>query len=168
MLAGLARDDLFTVVHEQVFTDTCRWADVVLPATAFLEHREIRRGYGAMRLYDVAAVATPPGEARSNNQLFGALIERMGLGREGDPVTEDEIAARHLRRRGRRRLTRAAREPTAWPSRPAIAPLLFVDIPAGTYDGKVDLVPATLDAEAAARHVPLRGRSRRHAPSRWR
>src|SRR5205085_9772493 len=34
--AGLARDDLFTVVHEQVFTDTCRWADVVLPATAFL------------------------------------------------------------------------------------------------------------------------------------
>ena len=41
---GLARDDLFTVVHEQVMTDTCRFADVVLPATAFLEHRDLRRG----------------------------------------------------------------------------------------------------------------------------
>ena len=50
VLRGLARDDLFTVVHEQVMTDSCRWADVVLPATTFLEHREVRRGYGAMQI----------------------------------------------------------------------------------------------------------------------
>jgi anaerobic selenocysteine-containing dehydrogenase len=91
VLRGLARDDLFTVVHEQVMTDTCRWADVVLPATAFLEHREVRRGYGVMRLFDSPAVATPPGEAWSNHQLFAALSARLGLDRPGDPRTEDEV-----------------------------------------------------------------------------
>src|SRR5215208_2241026 len=66
----LARDDLFVVVHEQVMTDTAQLADVVLPATAFLEHREVRRGYGTMRLYDTRPVVPPPGQARSNTQLF--------------------------------------------------------------------------------------------------
>src|SRR5512146_3150746 len=88
LIEQLSREDLFVVVHEQVWTDTARLADVVLPATAFLEHREVRRGYGAMRLYDARPVATPPGEAWSNNRLFGALIDRMGLARAGDPVTD--------------------------------------------------------------------------------
>ena len=146
VLRGLARDDLFTVVHEQVFTDTCRWADVVLPATAFVEHREIRRGYGAMRLYDRPAVAQAPGEARSNHQLFGELIERMGLGRDGDPRSEDELAqaifaadpdgARLRRQLDERGLATPAQ----------VAPLLFVDIVPATGDGKVDLCPAALDA----------------------
>ena len=56
-------------------TDTAQLADVVLPATTFLEHRELRRGYGTMRMFDSPAVATPVGEARSNNQLFGALLD---------------------------------------------------------------------------------------------
>ena len=46
--AGLEREDLFTVVHEQVLTDTARYADVMLPATTFLEHTELRRSYGSM------------------------------------------------------------------------------------------------------------------------
>ena len=45
--AGLEREDLFTVVFDQVLTDTARYADVVLPATTFLEHAELSRGYGA-------------------------------------------------------------------------------------------------------------------------
>jgi anaerobic selenocysteine-containing dehydrogenase len=151
VLRGLAREDLFTVVHEQVFTDTCRWADVVLPATAFLEHREIRRGYGAMRMYDVPAVATPPGEARSNNQLFGALIERLGLARDGDPTTDDEIARAIFAAGGDggAALQQQVRDKgVAVPARDR--PLLFVDMKPGTPDGKVDLLPAALDAEAAA------------------
>jgi anaerobic selenocysteine-containing dehydrogenase len=148
VLRGLAREDLFTVVHEQVFTDTCRWADVVLPATAFLEHRDIRRGYGAMRLYDSAAVATPPGEARSNNQLFGALLEKLGLWRDGDPMTDDEIAKAIFDSAPAGAALRDQLATKGVASPPMDRPRLFVDIKPGTPDGKVDLVPAALEAEA--------------------
>ncbi len=147
VLRGLARHDLFTVVHEQVFTDTCRWADVVLPATAFLEHRDIRRGYGAMRLYDAPAVATPPGEARSNNQLFGALLERLGLWRDGDPMTDDELA-RAIFAGDAGAAVRDQLERKGVASPPVERPRLFVDLMPATSDGKVDLIPAALDAEA--------------------
>jgi anaerobic selenocysteine-containing dehydrogenase len=144
-LAGLRREDLFTVVHEQVMTDTCRWADVVLPATTFLEHREVRRGYGAMRLYDSRAVAPPPGLAWSNHQLFDALLTRLELDRPGEPRTEDELVDAilaadrdgHLRAQLTARQVAAPRSPT---------PRLFVDVMPGTADGKVDLCPAALDA----------------------
>ncbi|HEY5938175.1 MAG TPA: molybdopterin-dependent oxidoreductase, partial [Kofleriaceae bacterium] len=93
VIEQLSRDDLFVVVHEQVMTDTAQLADVILPATAFLEHRDLRRGYGAMRLFDSPAVATPPGAARTNNELFGALLERLHLARPGEPTTDDELVA---------------------------------------------------------------------------
>lgn len=147
VLRGLARDDLFTVVHEQVFTDTCRWADVVLPATAFLEHREIRRGYGAMRLYDAPAVATPPGEAWSNHHLFATLLERMDLVRPGDPMTEDAVAdAIFAGPRGAALRAQIAEHGVAVAApRP---PVLFADLLPATPDHKIDLVPADLDAAA--------------------
>jgi anaerobic selenocysteine-containing dehydrogenase len=66
VIEQLSREDLFVVVHEQVMTDTAQLADVVLPATSFLEHRDLRRGYGTMRLYDSPAVAQPPGSAPSS------------------------------------------------------------------------------------------------------
>ena len=145
VLRGLARDDLFTIVHEQVMTDTCRWADLVLPATAFLEHREVRRGYGAMRLFDSPAVATPPGLAWSNHQLFGALLTRLGLDRPGDPRTEDELVDAIFagERDGDLRAQLRARGVAA-PMLPT--PRLFVDVMPATADGKVDLCPAALDA----------------------
>jgi anaerobic selenocysteine-containing dehydrogenase len=147
VLRGLAREELFTVVHEQVLTDTCRWADVVLPATAFLEHREIRRGYGAMRMYDRPAVAIAPGLARSNHQLFGELLARMGLERPGDPRREDEIAAAIFADGDGPRLRRALdADGVATPAAPA--PILFVDLRPATADGRVDLCPAALDAAA--------------------
>ncbi|MEZ4398616.1 MAG: molybdopterin-dependent oxidoreductase [Kofleriaceae bacterium] len=145
VLRGLARDDLFTVVHEQVMTDTCRWADLVLPATAFLEHREVRRGYGAMRLYDSPAVAEPPGQAWSNHRLFGALLTRMGLDRPGDPRSEDELVAAILAEDRSGRLGRELAEvQVATPEVPA--PVLFVDAWPTTPDRKVELCPAALDA----------------------
>ena len=147
VLRGLARDDLFTVVHEQVMTDSCRWADVVLPATTFLEHRDIRRGYGVMRMYDAAAVVTPVGEAWSNHRLFAALLERMELVEPGDPMTEDAIADAIFAGAAGAALRRQLDEHgVATPAAPAA--VLFADVLPGTADGKIDLCPAALDAEA--------------------
>jgi anaerobic selenocysteine-containing dehydrogenase len=145
--AGLARDDLFVVVHEQVMTDTTRWADVVLPATAFLEHRDIRRGYGAMRLYDSPAVATPPGEARSNNQLFGALLERMDLVKPGDAMTDDELSAAIFAGSSSGPELRRQLDQNGVASPPiGERPVAFVDVFPDTTDRKIHLVPAALDA----------------------
>jgi anaerobic selenocysteine-containing dehydrogenase len=147
---GLARADLFTVVHEQVMTDTARWADVVLPATVFLEHREIRRGYGVMRLFDSPAVATPEGLARSNNQLFGALLDRMGLAVADEPRTDDELAAAIFAgQRGKQLRHQLDRDGAATPV-DGPSPMLFVDLPPATPDRKINLVPAALDAAAPA------------------
>jgi anaerobic selenocysteine-containing dehydrogenase len=145
---GLLCDDLFVVVHEQVMTDTARLADVVLPATAFLEHRDVRRGYGALRLYDAPAVAAAPGEAWSNTRLFGELLGRMSLVRPGDPMTDDELVdAIFARGAGPALQAQLARDGVA--TLPAGArPVPFVDVGPGTPDGRVHLVPAELDAEA--------------------
>ena len=78
--AGLAREDLFTVVFDQVLTDTARYADVVLPATTFLEHRELSRGYGAFALHLAEPVVDPVGEARPNYEVFAELAGRLGVG----------------------------------------------------------------------------------------
>ncbi len=79
ILRALASDDLFTVVHEQVMTDTARYADVLLPATTFLEHHEIRRGYGAYVVGGGLPVIEPEGEAKPNEWVFAALGRAMGF-----------------------------------------------------------------------------------------
>ena len=79
VLRGLERDDLFTVVYEQVFTDTCRYADVLLPATTFLENYDIAKGYGPISLQLVRPVIEPVGEARANPEVFSDLASRLGL-----------------------------------------------------------------------------------------
>src|SRR5262249_30255578 len=91
VLRGLAREDLFTVVFDPVLTDTARHADVVLPAAAFLERRELSRGYGALVLQDAEAVVEPAGEARPNHEVFGELCRRTGVARSGEPETADEL-----------------------------------------------------------------------------
>lgn len=76
--AGFAREDLFCVVHELFQTDTADFADILLPATSQLEHRDVHRTYG--HLYAVAnfpAIA-PLHEARSNTEVFRLLAARMG------------------------------------------------------------------------------------------
>ena len=79
VLAGLARADLFTVVHEQSFTDTCDYADIVLPATTFLEHTDVQGAYGHHYVQLSEQSIAPLGEARSNVHLFSALAQRMGF-----------------------------------------------------------------------------------------
>jgi anaerobic selenocysteine-containing dehydrogenase len=76
--AGLARDDLFTVVHDQVLTDTARFADVVLPATTHFEARDVAASYGAYVLQETPALIDPVGESRTNNEVGSALAARFG------------------------------------------------------------------------------------------
>jgi anaerobic selenocysteine-containing dehydrogenase len=90
---GLRREDLFTVVHEQVITDTARFADVVLPATTFLEHDELRASYGAIALVSARPVVAPFGEARPNYRVFAELCDRLGLARADDPCTPEALRA---------------------------------------------------------------------------
>ncbi len=61
---GLKREDLFTVVFEQVMTDTAHYADLILPATTFLEHRDLKKAYGAYALQPVRPVVAPVGESK--------------------------------------------------------------------------------------------------------
>src|SRR5919198_2076417 len=79
VVRGFARPDLFTVVHEQFFTDTTDYADVVLPATTFFEHRELQTAYGHYFLQVSNQALEPLGECRSNFQLFSELAQRMGF-----------------------------------------------------------------------------------------
>jgi anaerobic selenocysteine-containing dehydrogenase len=143
---GMAREDLFTVVFEQVWTDTARWADLVLPATHFLEHSELVRGYGSYVLHENGPVVTPAGEARSNPEVFAALIERLGLARPGDPETVEEIT-RALLRRFERIRGELGRDGVAVPDFGS-APIQLVDTFPQTPDRKIHLVPEALDRES--------------------
>src|SRR5262249_2148581 len=90
---GLAREDLFTVVFDPVRTDTARYADLLLPATTFLEHHQLARGYGGFSLPQSPPVVAPAGEARPNYQVFGELCARLGLERPGDPDGPEALTA---------------------------------------------------------------------------
>jgi len=76
---GLAREDLFTVVHDPFLTDTARYADIVLPAASYLETDDLYRAYGAYWMQWGQQAAKPHGEARSNFDVAQALARRMGL-----------------------------------------------------------------------------------------
>jgi anaerobic selenocysteine-containing dehydrogenase len=82
VVRGLRRPDLFTAVHEQFFTDTTDYADIVLPATTFFEHKELQTAYGHYYLQMSHQAIEPPGECRSNVELFRALAEHMGFADE--------------------------------------------------------------------------------------
>jgi len=143
---GLEREDLFTIVFEQVWTDTAQYADLVLPATTFLEHTEMSRGYGAYVLYRSPAVVAPAGEARPNYDVFADLCRRLELSRPGDPESADELSAALLHRSERLR-AELDRDGVAEPDC-GTAPVLFVDAFPLTADRKAHLVPEALDREA--------------------
>ena len=82
VVRGLLRSDLFTVVHEQFFTDTTDYADLVLPATTFFEHKELQSAYGHYFLQISNPAIEPVGECRSNVDLFRTLAVRMGFTEE--------------------------------------------------------------------------------------
>ncbi|VBB68692.1 Anaerobic dehydrogenases, typically selenocysteine-containing [invertebrate metagenome] len=75
---GLAREDLFLCVHEQFLTDTARFADVILPATTFLEHDDLYTSYGHTFLQIARAILPPIGESRSNHDVINSIVQRLG------------------------------------------------------------------------------------------
>ena len=91
VVRGLKRPDLFTVVHEQFFTDTTDYADIVLPATTFFEHKDLQKAYGHYYLQVSNQAIEPLGECRSNVEVFRALAERMGFEEECFRETVDEM-----------------------------------------------------------------------------
>jgi anaerobic selenocysteine-containing dehydrogenase len=173
--AGMEREDLFTVVFDAVMTDSARYADVVLPATTFLEHTELSRGYGPMSLQLGTPVVAPEGEARPNYQVFHDLVVRCGLARPGDTGDPVALSKRSLAGLGFTAMGigngtgngtgRGNGNPAdtghAAPdlldvitAHRVVAPdtgpnpIQFIDIFPRTPDRKVHLVPPDLDAEA--------------------
>ena len=90
VLRGLAREDLFLVVHERFMTDTARQADVVLPATTSLEHADLYRSYGHYALQRVRPAIAPLAEAWPNWEVFRALAKAMGYQEPIFRMTADE------------------------------------------------------------------------------
>ena len=151
VLRGLARQDLFTVVHEQVMTDTARLADIVLPAVTFLEGHDLRAGYGNYMLGGVVPVVEPEGEAISNMRLFARLGRALGFEDEAFRLSDEELL---------RRATAAVTLPGTETDGDRVAaggqqdyrfdgelPVQMQNSPPLTADGRIHLTPPILGAE---------------------
>ena len=98
---GFAREDLFTVVHEQFMTETAQMADIVLPATQFMEHDDLYQGGGHQHIMWGGKLVDPPGECRSNHEVICALAQRLGAEHRGFTMTPREIVDWTLQETGR-------------------------------------------------------------------
>ena len=165
---GLARTDLFTVVHDLFFTDSTDFADYILPATTFLEHTDIQGAYGHYFVQLSKQAIEPPGEAQSNVWLFGQLGQRMGFPEPCFRDTPEEIirqalaigADGHSTNRGMEHITFEALEeqghiPLGFHREPDTSPFLpNTSSPLPTPSGKIEFYSETL---AAAGLDPLPG-----------
>jgi len=144
---GLSRDDLTTVVFDQVMTDSALYADVVLPATTFLEAYDVARAYGPISLQMTQPVIDAVGEARPNVEVFAELEQRLGLSQDGDPANDIEMMMKILND-----LPDSIGEALKQQGRPeppcGFAPVQFVDVFPRTPDARVNLFPDRLEREA--------------------
>jgi anaerobic selenocysteine-containing dehydrogenase len=88
---GLAREDLFVCVHEQFMTETAKYADIVLPATMFLEHDDVYQGGGHQHIMFGRKLVEAPGECRSNHDVLCELAKRLGAEHEGFNMSPREL-----------------------------------------------------------------------------
>ena len=91
VLQGLAREDLFIAVHEQFLTETAQFADVIFPATTFLEHDDLYKASGHTHLQVARALVEAPGECRSNHELLCDLATRLGIEALGFAMNASEV-----------------------------------------------------------------------------
>jgi len=98
--AGFAREDLFVCVHEQFMTATAKMADVVLPATMFLEHDDVYQGGGHQHIMLGPKLIEAPGECRSNHEVLQGLATRVGAKHRGFEMSPREIIDETLRASG--------------------------------------------------------------------
>jgi anaerobic selenocysteine-containing dehydrogenase len=159
---GFARDDLFVCVHEQFMTETARWADIVLPATMFMEHDDLYQAGGHSYIQIGPKLIDPPGECRSNHEVLQGLAVRLGAKHPGFEMTAMQIIDATLRASG-------------WPDAATVLQTGGIDAFAGmsfedkhflngfpTRDGRFHFAPdwAALGADHArmprlADHMPL-------------
>ena len=169
VLEGLRRDDLFTVVHEQFMTDTCDYADIVLPATTQLEHFDLHKAYGHLYLTVNEPAIAPLHESKPNTEVFRLLAARLGFEEDCFKDSDEEIARQAidvehpalegitlelLRERGWMRLNVPETD----------APFAEGNFP--TASGKCELLSARLEQKglpAVAEFIPPR-ESRQSAP----
>jgi len=149
ILQGLEREDLFTVVFDQAMTDTAHFADVVLPATTFLEGYDIARAYGPIGLRLAKPVIDVVGEARPNADVFGDLLRLLELGEDQDPNGEIEEMLDVISKMPGSIGDELREHGAAVPPHGG-RPVQFLDVTPRTPDGKVDLFPDALDREAPA------------------
>jgi anaerobic selenocysteine-containing dehydrogenase len=88
---GFAREDLFMVVHEQFMTETAQMADIVLPATMFMEHDDLYYGGGHQHISVGPKLIDPPGECRSNHEVLQGLARRLRISHPGFEMTPREL-----------------------------------------------------------------------------
>jgi anaerobic selenocysteine-containing dehydrogenase len=149
IMSGLEREDLFTVVFDQVMTDTAHFADVILPATTFLEGYDIARAYGPIGLRLAKPVIDVVGESRSNADVFGDLSRRLGVAADEDPNGELEEMLDVLSKLPGA-IGEELREYGAAVPLYGGRPVQFVDVMPRTADRRVDLFPEALEREAPA------------------
>ncbi len=147
VLEGLKREDLFTVVFDQVLTDSAQYADVVLPATTFLEHYDTAKAYGPITMQLARPVIDQVGESRANAEVFADLLRRMGLSEPGDPADDLENMFQVLEGLPTPYGTQLQEQWTASPPYGG-RPIQFVDVFPRTPNGKVHLCPESLDQQA--------------------
>lgn len=147
VLRGLEREDLFTVVFDQVMTDTARWADVVLPATTFLEHYDVAHSYGLGSLKLIQPIINAVADARPNVEVFSELAARVGVdvspGLRSDPEALMHVAEALPDALRDALLTTGLAEDER-----VAAPIQFVDVFPRTSDSQIDLFPEALEREA--------------------
>lgn len=148
VLKGLEREDLFTVVFEQVMTDTAVYADIILPAVTFLEQEEIKKAYGSYALQYLGPVIDPCGEAKSNEEVFAMLGRSMGWNDEAFQTTTEgymKRVAEALGGFGRKITLDELREnKILFYDFPGKYPVQFENVFPWTKDGKIHFAPGAL------------------------
>lgn len=96
VLAGLAREDLFTVVHDTYCTDTARWADIILPATSQLEQLDLHKAYGNYYVQLNTPAIAPLGESKPNTEVFRLLAARLGFTEPCFTDSDDDLIEQAL------------------------------------------------------------------------
>jgi len=161
VLEGLSREDLFTVVFDQVMTDSALYADIILPAVTFLEQWEIKKSYGAYIIGGVQPVIEPRGEARPNEIVFGALGQAMGFEDEAfrwDSKTAMKKVAGALRQHNKTPDLEMLEEGKAvLYDFPDETPVQFGTVFPNTADRKAHLTPPALGS-APYQYDPIPGR----------
>jgi anaerobic selenocysteine-containing dehydrogenase len=160
VLEGLAREDLFTVVHEQVLTDTAHYADLVLPATTSMEHEDLYRSYGQFTLQLALPVLPPPGEALSNWEVCARLAKALGVA-EAHYATPVDALIREFLARGAataRTITYEQLRRDGWARLDLPRPYMPFAHGAPTPSGRVEFYSETMTRQglpALPTYVPL-------------